>query len=385
MTVTILEGDVLAMLREIPDETFGVVVTSPPYWGLRDYGVEGQLGLEPTLGEHLDRMIEVFDEVRRVLKQDGVCWVNYGDCYATAPNGRAAVDVQNDDRTFRDKPFSTVQGVMKSKDLCMVPNRFAIAMQEAGWWVRSEIIWAKPNPMPESVKDRPATAHEKIFMFTKAPRYHYDAEEVRFALQPKTLTTYTSGPRVEVADDGTGKVKKANFSGMVRKPRAPVPSGWDHGEGAHGTIHRDGRTDKQRGSKVASPRHKEYICHTQLDETPRGQGRNLRNYEPAPVQVWKIATRPFRQAHFATFPPELVERCLKSSLRPGDAVLDPFGGSGTTGLVADAFGADATLIEINPEYAALARSRLAAGLAKLDAAASPLPVSDGLFAWEERT
>jgi len=196
LTTEIIIGDCLEILRDMPDESIDCCVTSPPYWGLRDYGVEGQLGLELTLGEHLDKMVEVFEEVRRVLKSSGTCWVNYGDCYATPPNGRSATDTKalgKDDRTFRDKPFSTVGPISKSKqggnnsarsylkpkDLCMMPNRFAIAMHEAGWWVRSEIIWAKPNPMPESVTDRPATAHEKIWVFTKSRKYYYDAKAVR--------------------------------------------------------------------------------------------------------------------------------------------------------------------------------------------------------------
>ncbi|HQF30273.1 MAG TPA: DNA methyltransferase, partial [Hyphomicrobiales bacterium] len=208
---SILVGDVRARLRELPDDHFDCVVTSPPYWGLRDYGVEGQLGMEPSVGAHLDAMMEVFEEVRRVLKPSGTCWVNYGDCYATTPNGRSAAETKasgGDDRTFRDKPFSTVgpvgglglgkggggrhgasknlrnggddgegypalrveaAGYLKPKDLVMMPNRFAIAMQDAGWWVRSEIVWGKPNGMPDSSgRFRPATAHEKIFLFTKS-------------------------------------------------------------------------------------------------------------------------------------------------------------------------------------------------------------------------
>lgn len=341
MTVIIFRGDVFERLADLPADHFDCVVTSPPYWGLRDYGVEGQIGLEPTLGEHIDVMVRVFAEVHRVLKPEGTCWVNYGDCYATTPNGRSAADTKadgKDDRTFRDKPFSTIQGALKPKDLVMVPNRFAIAMQEWGWWVRSEIIWAKPNPMPESVTDRPATSHEKIFLFTKSARYFYDAEAVRFALRPKTLTTYTSGPRAEVEGDSLGKVKKANWSGMPRKPRAT--------EG-----------DKQRGH---SRRHAGFNDRWDAMEKAEqvAEGRNLRNYEPAPVEVWPIATRPFKEAHFATFPPELVERCLNAGCPKGGRVLDPFGGAGTTGLVADRMQMDATLIELNDEYADMAERRI---------------------------
>ena len=361
MTVSVLNGDVLAMLRDLPDQSFGCVVTSPPYWGLRDYGVDGQLGLEPTLGEHLEKIVEVFAEVHRVLKDDGVLWVNYGDCYATTPNGRSAADTKaagNDDRTFRDKPFSAIQGALKPKDLVMVPNRFAIAMQEWGWWVRSEIIWAKPNPMPESVTDRPATAHEKVFMFTKAAQYWYDAEAVRQGLAAASVSRLAQNVEAQAGSDRANGGAKTN--------------------GTMKAVGGTRRTDKQRGhSRRHAGFNDRWDAMTKVGQ--QANGRNLRNFEPAPVQVWEIPTRGFKEAHFATFPPELVARCLRASLRPGDAVLDPFGGSGTTGLVADKFGADCTLIEINPEYCDLIRARLAAGLVSMDQRAEPTGLG-GLFA-----
>ena len=341
MSVSILIGDVRDRLRELPADSFDCVVTSPPYWGLRDYGVAGQIGLEPTLGEHLSVMVDVFEEVRRVLKPTGTLWLNYGDCYATSPNGRSAADTKaagTDDRTFRDKPFSTIQGLLKAKDLCMVPNRLAIALQEAGWWVRSEIIWAKPNPMPESITDRPATSHEKIFLLSRAPRYHYDAAAVRQAYSPATLP--------QLSENYTGKSRKNYAAAKAQDPsesKRRIIAGM-----------------KKRASEHASPRHAGHITHTGIEQTPRGEGRNLRNYEPAPVQVWPIATRPFSEAHFATFPPELAERCLKAGCPAGGTVLDPFGGAGTTALVADRMGLDCTIIELNPEYAEIARRRITA-------------------------
>ncbi|RWX22162.1 site-specific DNA-methyltransferase [Rhizobium leguminosarum] len=341
MATRLMIGDVREQLALLDADSVDCVVTSPPYWGLRDYGVEGQIGLEPTIAEHLAVMVDVFELVKRVLRPTGTLWVNYGDCYATTPNGRSAAATKaagGDDRTFRDKPFSTIQGVLKPKDLCMVPNRLAIALQEAGWWVRSEIIWGKTNPMPDSVKDRPGTAHEKIFLLTKSARYWYDAEAVRFNLRPKTLTTYGT-VRSDIEDDGTGKVKKANMakSMPVRQPRTKI-----------------------RASDVASPRHTGHINHTGIEQTPRGEGRNLRNYEPAPLEVWPIATKPFSEAHFATFPPELAERCILAGCPAGGVVLDPFGGAGTTALVAERHGRDAVLIELNPEYADITRRRLLA-------------------------
>lgn len=340
MATSILLGDVREALRSLPADHFDCVVTSPPYWGLRDYGVDGQIGLEPTLAEHIAVMVDVFREVRRVLKPEGTLWINYGDCYATSPNGRSAADTKalgGDDRTFRDKPFSTIGGALKAKDLCMVPNRLAIALQEDGWWVRSEIIWAKPNPMPESVHDRPATAHEKIFMLSRAPRYFYDAEAVRQGLAASSVSRLSQDVESQRGSDRAHAGAKTN--GRMKAV--------------------GGSRAKVRASDVAAPRHAGHVNHTGIEATPRGEGRNLRNYEPAPVQVWPIATRPFSEAHFATFPPELVERCLKAGCPARGRVLDPFGGAGTTGIVAEALGHDCTLIELNPEYAEIAERRLA--------------------------
>jgi DNA modification methylase len=329
MTVRIINADVFEGLAQLDDESVQCVVTSPPYWGLRCYGVEGQLGLEPTLSEHIDKMVAVFAEVHRVLRKDGTLWLNYGDCYASSVNGRSAADTKaagKDDRTFRDKPFSTVGGVLKAKDLCMIPNRLAIALQEWGWWVRSEIIWFKPNPMPESIKDRPTSSHEKIWLLSKTQRYFYDADAVR----ESALT-----------DD-------------LRRPYAPGQvdargNGHDRGGGQLRKIGQKGNANGFRGGSYVNGQ------PGKRAETGNGENetlsRNMRN-------VWEIATRAYPEAHFATFPPALAERCIKAGCPIGGTVLDPFGGAGTTGLVADQLGRDCTLIELNPEYAAMAERRI---------------------------
>lgn len=357
-------GDCIAMMAKLEPNSVDCVVTSPPYWQIRDYGVSGQMGLEPTLGEHIAGMVAVFQAVRRVLKPSGTVWLNYGDSYYAA-NGRSAADTK---------------GALKPKDLCMIPNRLAIALQEDGWWIRSEIVWGKLNPMPESAKDRPATAHEKIWMLTKSARYFFDS-------------------------DAVGVERTTPYDGKM-------PDGWDTGPGAHGSFHRQGREKGKRTDKKAEQ---------------QAGGRNLRNYEPAPIEVWPMATRPFPDAHFATFPPELAERCIKAGSsekgccadcgapwqrqtdvsyeNPGNrttngarslerrhepagfavrlekrvattgwapscecdvgnpvaaVVLDPFGGAGTTGLVADRLQRDAIMIELKPEYAAMCESRIKA-------------------------
>jgi DNA modification methylase len=363
MSVRILIGDVRAKLAELPSDHFDCVVTSPPYWGLRDYDVDGQIGLEPTLGEHLAVMVDVFEHIRRVLKPSGSLWLNYGDCYATAPNGRSAAATKaagKDDRTFRDKPFSTVGGKLKAKDLCMIPNRLAIALQEAGWWVRSEIVWGKPNPMPDSSgKYRPSTAHEKIFLLTKTGKASYDFEAVaqpvsgnshsRVARGRETYGRHTLGDAIPEDERRAARPHK-------------MPDGWNTGPGAHGDFHPMGREKGKRPGVTpkSAPEGSNVRAKESFHATTTGmvETRYLRNYEPAPLKVWEMASQAFPDAHFATFPPELAERCLRAGCPAGGTVLDPFGGAGTTGLVADRLGLDCTLIELNPEYAQIARRRI---------------------------
>ncbi len=177
--ISFLQGNVFDKLKELDDNFIDCVVTSPPYWGLRDYGMQGQLGLEPTYQEHIQNIVKLFRVMKPKLKDSATIWLNYGDCYATQKNGRSASQIKGDDRTFRDKPFCTIQDLLKPKDLVMMPNRIAIALQEDGWWIRSEIIWHKPNPMPESIKDRPTSSHEKIWLITKSQKYYYDSNVIK--------------------------------------------------------------------------------------------------------------------------------------------------------------------------------------------------------------
>lgn len=371
MSVQILIGDVRAQLALLEPDSVDCVVTSPPYWGLRDYGGDGQIGMERTLGEHLAVMVEVFDAVRRVMKPAGTLWLNYGDCYATKPNGRSAADTKaagNDDRTFRDKPFSTVGpifgampgdptkaangtgrrgggnapagGTLKPKDLCMIPNRLAIALQDAGWWVRSEIVWGKPNPMPDSSgRYRPSTAHEKLFLLSKSANCFYDSEAVRMPAAEASVARWLQDIDQQQGSDRANAGRKSN-----------------------GPMRVIGGGDKQRGH---SRRHQGFNDRwdgmTKAEQ--QANGRLLRNWEPdlsaiITPEVWAIATAGFSEAHFATFPPALVAPCIMAGCPKGGTVLDPFGGAGTTGLVADRLGRDAILIELNPAYAEMAAERL---------------------------
>ena len=427
MTVRIMIGDALSQLAELPDGSVHCVMTSPPYWGLRAYkGDDSMIGLEPTFDAHLENLVAVFREVRRVLRSDGVCFLNYGDAYTSGGRAtyRSGVSDNKGHQIQNDMPRPDTPSGLKPKDLMMMPARVAMALQADGvpdhaalraiqraaeilideydgsppakvmnaldrldaeyaeakgssWWLRSEIIWHKPNPMPESCRDRPTSAHEKLFLLSKSAKYFYDADAVR--------TPSTGVPK--------------------------MPDNWDTGPGAHGSVHRTGR---EKGKQRAMTK----------DEQQSG-GANLRN-------VWKIPTHSFSEAHFATFPPALVEPCIKAGTSahgvcekcgapwvrdvnkvlvtdgdrkamamrndgdPSDAgrnrlndghlpgsqrtettgwspscqckvrptvpatCLDPFAGAGTVGIVADRLQRDAILIEISPDYAKMAQRRIEA-------------------------
>ncbi|MBP6749593.1 MAG: site-specific DNA-methyltransferase [Xanthomonadaceae bacterium] len=303
MSVRIINADCRDALRQMPAGSVHCCVTSPPYFGLRDYGHAGQIGLEPTPDEFVAAMVEVFREVRRVLRDDGTLWLNLGDSYAA----NRSYQVQQTKGGPKHGPAQAVSGRgqraddygLKPKDLIGIPWRVAFALQADGWFLRQDIIWSKPNPMPESVQDRCTKAHEYLFLLSKSSRYHFDAE----AIQEAAL-------RPEGAGNKTHK-------------------------GA--TAYADG--DEKMRTKVG------------LTEIGARETRNKRS-------VWTVPTQPFADAHFATFPPALIEPCILAGCPAGGTVLDPFGGAGTTGLVADRHGRDAILIELNPEYAAMAGARI---------------------------
>lgn len=318
MSVRIINADVFEGLAMLEDESVQCCVTSPPYWGLRDYGVEGQIGLEPTPEEFVAKMVAVFREVKRVLRDDGALWLNLGDSYAGGGTiGRN--DTTPERLAQRAAQYGTGTGAgssvgaygqrqraagLKPKDLVGIPWMTAFALRADGWYLRQEIIWNKPNPMPESVQDRCTKSHEHLFLLTKSARYYFDAEAIQETF----------------VQDRAGKV----FG--TRGAQA-----WN---AAVGKV-----SQPQRDNSGGFPRAGEQI------------GRNKRS-------VWTIATQPYSEAHFATFPQELPETCIKAGSRIGDTILDPFGGAGTTALVADKLGRDAVLIELNPEYAAMAEKRI---------------------------
>lgn len=327
----ILAGDALDVLRKINTESVQCVVTSPPYWGLRDYGIEGQLGLEATPQEYVDNMVQVFREVRRALRNDGTLWLNLGDSYAQGGRGDAgesstlngARHSQDESRkalAARGRAARSVPPGLKSKDLVGIPWRVAFALQADGWYLRADIIWAKPNAMPESVTDRPTKSHEYLFLLAKSERYFYDADAIREPL-------VWAGQNRNVFDE----------------PQAP-------GQPAHKGLRRAG--NKQR-RLAAEGEHSRLETHlgSGVPWVDDGTGRNKRS-------VWSITTQPFPGAHFATFPEDLVRPCILAGSRPGDLVLDPFNGAGTTGVVAVKQGRDYVGIELNPEYVAMSERRI---------------------------
>ncbi len=339
MNVKIYIGDALQRLKALPDNSVDCCITSPPYWGLRDYGVVGQLGLEKTPEEHIAALVKVFREVHRVLKPQGTLWVNYGDTYASSVNGRAAAEVVNDNRTFRDKPFSTVVGKLKPKDLVGLPWLLAFALRDkAGFYLRSDIIWHKPNCMPESAKDRPVKAHEYMFLFSKSPRYYYNYNAV---LEP-------------VAANDNGNIQHPNALSFARSVKEPERPG--HNDSQHRLSRGKGNNKSFRGGG-AYVHNQSFQNAADISNQTIGNQENLSGLRNRRT-VWTIPTRGFPEAHFATFPPDLVRPCLLAGCPVGGVVLDPFGGAGTTALEAERQQKNAILIELNPEYADMARRRI---------------------------
>lgn len=302
----ILEGDCRQTLKSLPDESVHCCVTSPPYFGLRDYGCEDQIGLEQTPDAFVEELVAVFREVKRVLRNDGTLWLNLGDSYAAQGGCHAGRSDQQGVGAKRvlesgagDKGNRTPPAGVKAKDLIGIPWRVAFALQADGWYLRQDIIWHKPNPMPESVQDRCTKAHEYIFLLSKSARYFYDIKSV---MEP-------------VASGTVARLSQPTISQQVGSDRVPRKT--------NGNMKAVGSTET----------------------------RNRRS-------VWTVTTKPYSGAHFATFPPDLIEPCILAGSPRGGFVLDPFGGSGTTAQVAMENNRSAILCELNPEYVGLINERL---------------------------
>ena len=309
-TDTIINRDALYALRELPEESVHCCVTSPPYYALRDYGLDMQIGREDTPEQYIDRLTEVFRELRRVLRSDGTLWLNIADTYCGTGNKGYHADPKNPKgRNGQQIARNNRVSGCKQKDLIGIPWLLAFALRADGWYLRSDIIWQKENPMPESVKDRPTRCYEHIFLLTKSKKYFYDAAAIAEPLAPTTAARYRTGRSAgqKYADEVPGQ---GNVQGLNR-----ARSGSYYDEALMPTM------------------------------------RNRRD-------VWLINTVPYKGGHFAAFPPKFAETCIKAGCPKGGVVLDPFFGSGTTGAAAKQLDRHYIGIEINAEYCALARARI---------------------------
>lgn len=308
-TVTLLLGDTIEQMRTLPDGSVNCIVTSPPYYGLRNYGTAGQYGLEESPAAYVETMRQVFAEARRVLADDGTLWLNLGDSYVCSPKGSESVTHglrgRSNHPTTPAGSGGKNGGGLGAKQLIGIPWRVAFALQDDGWILRNEIIWSKPNAMPESARDRMSSKHEHLFMFAKQPRYWFDLDAIR---EPHTM-----------------KPQRRASSADYR-----APGGKGKNDGVHAARDASGADG-------------------------HALGRN-------PGDVWSITTRPYPAAHFAVFPIDLPLRCIKAGCKPGGTVLDPFSGSGTTGAAARQLGCRYVGIDLNPAYHDLAKDRFAQGV-----------------------
>jgi DNA modification methylase len=326
----IYNSDCIEGLKTLPDESVNCCVTSPPYFGLRDYGHEGQIGLEETPEAFVSKMIEVFTEVKRVLKKEGTLWLNLGDSYNGSGKAGNNPEYQKKHTAFGrleekerfGKP--TMIKNMKPKDLIGIPWMVAFALRSSGWYLRQDIIWSKPNPMPESVTDRCTKAHEYIFLLSKSQKYFYDHEAIK---QP-------------IADASISRLSQdiENQKGSERVPGK-----------TNGTMKAVGHKNIQdKGQKANS-------FHLDRAEGNEWQSNDLKANKRS---VWTVTTKPFSEAHFATFPEDLIVDCIKAGCPENGIVLDPFSGAGTTALVASKLNRDFIGFELNPEYIEITKKRL---------------------------
>ena len=309
MSIKILKGNCLETLSSLEEKSVNTCVTSPPYWGLRDYGNGDQLGQEETPEKFVESLVNVFREVRRVLRDDGTVWLNLGDSYSSG--GRKTTTNQslrgdNEYGVTRPKPSKGI----KEKDLIGIPWRVAFALQADGWYLRQDIIWNKPNPMPESVKDRCTKSHEYIFLLSKSPKYYYDNEAIKEEIQDESAKRLLRG----VSDN-----HKNSFGAPGQTPH---------------TMNKPRKNVRKQSTSDMS-----------------GGKRNKRS-------VWTVTTKPYSEAHFATYPHDLIIPCILAGCPEGGTVLDPFGGSGTTAQVASNLNRNAILCELNPDYVDIAEKRL---------------------------
>ena len=350
-------------MKRMPDNFVDCCVTSPPYYGLRDYGHPDQIGLEETPERYVEKLVQVFSRVKRVLKKGGTLWLNLGDSYAGS--GRGIGDIKKSSELQRNHKASYVGDIkkgytsneLKPKDLIGIPWMVAFALRADGWYLRQDIIWHKPNPMPESVTDRCTKSHEYIFLLSKSAKYYYDAKSIATPYKDKTLTTYTAGPR-SGNGDGSGLVFSENLANSMkeRKPKQwKTPDGWDTGPGSHGSFHKNEREKGFKGYEHRGTGDKTLTGHSgNFDLEGNLIGDGLANKK----SVWTVGTQSFPEAHFATFPEDLIIPCIKAGSPEGGIVYDPFMGAGTTALVSHKLNRKFIGSEISAEYCKIGEKRI---------------------------
>jgi len=331
--IKILQGNCIDKIKELEDNSIDCVVSSPPYFGLRDYGVDEQFGLEKTYQDYLDNTVKVFETFKSKLKDTATIWWNVGDSYNQNQSAGDRVSKYSKKQKTNKGNLglkTESQKNLKVKDLLMIPNRVAIALQEEGWYIRSEIIWHKPNPMPESVRDRPTSCHEKIWLITKNKKYYYDADAIK---EPITDTTAI-------------RLLQKNIDNQKGSSRA------NGGMKSNGNMKAMGRKkfDKNMGGSGTS-----FVDHSGYK---KADGTYMINPTRNKRNVWSVTTKPFKGSHFATFPKDLIEPCIKAGCPENGTVLDPFGGAGTTGIVSALNNRNSILIELNSEYIKIAEDRI---------------------------
>lgn len=334
----LLLGDCLQLLQKIPSSSVNCCVTSPPYFGLRDYGCDGQIGLEQTPDEYVSKLVEVFREVKRVLRDDGTLWLNLGDSYANAgasgPQGKTGDRVS---RTFTAANLGSgrngLPSGLKPKDLIGIPWRVAFALQQDGWYLRQDIIWHKPNPMPESVKDRCTKAHEYIFLLSKSSKYYFDSEAIQEPLASSSVARLSQDIEKQVGSDRVPGKTNGHMKAVYTKPYT-------------GSSTKDYAVGGAQDASETKRRIVDKILSGEIS------GRNKRS-------VWTVTTKPFKGAHFATFPPDLIEPCVLAGCPENGVVLDPFNGAGTVGVVSFKNNRNYVGVELNPEYCRITVERWA--------------------------
>lgn len=335
----IYHSDALTFLKSLPDQFVNCCITSPPYWGLRDYGVEGQLGQEKTPEEFILKLVAIFSEVKRVLKNEGTIWVNIGDTYCSTAPGSMGTDlhisgISEETAKSRKRYRQRTPLGCKPKDLVGIPWMLAFALRSDGWYLRQDIIWSKPNPMPESVTDRCTKAHEYIFMLSKSPKYYYDSESIRTPAKETSIARWAQN--IELQNGSEMAVDKTN--GTMKAVGGP-------------------KKDKQSGhSRRHAGFNERWDLMTKEEQTSIGANKR---------SVWTVNTKPFKEAHFATFPQELIQPCILAGCPKGGIVLDPFMGACTTGLTSLELDRNFIGSELNPEYIKIGEKRILPALSQL--------------------